>query len=139
MFRQLQTDVDPYTHVTLTIYTITSQKLTLLLNLPISVIDSWGKLEPGFFQGNIRWLGDFDECMNITVSTNGSLPEDFNTRYCSTAIPTPVSIINLCDCDTVIIIRHSDLHSCLLISEYMKYCSFLVDSFCMSSGVSKLY
>ena len=56
-----------------------------------SVIDAWGKIESGILEGNAKWLGNFDECLNITAGPDESLPDGFKTRYCSSAIPSPVS------------------------------------------------
>lgn len=53
----------------------------------IIVFDAWGKIDSGLLDGNTKWLGSFDECLNITAETNGSLPEDFTTRYCMASIP----------------------------------------------------
>ena len=42
-----------------------------------AVLDSWGKLESGYLQGNMMaWLGRFDECVKIKE-------EYFNAQYCS--------------------------------------------------------
>ena len=57
----------------------------------VSVIDAWGKIESGILEGNSRWLGNFDECLNITAGPDESLADGFKTRYCSTSIPSPVS------------------------------------------------
>jgi len=45
------------------------------------VIDAWGKPTPGILNGQILWVGDYDECLN-TRSKHESSDLTFQGRYC---------------------------------------------------------
>ena len=58
----------------------------------ILVIDAVGKLPAGLINGDILWVGDYDECVNITatvyVGPNQTEPtHPFKGRYCKAGIP----------------------------------------------------
>ena len=45
-----------------------------------------GKPPPGLLDGNLNWLGSYDECLAIDVHVNSS---SFNGRYCSASATIP--------------------------------------------------
>ena len=38
-----------------------------------------GKIPPGIFDGNIHWVGQFEECENIAI--NGSTSSEYKGKY----------------------------------------------------------
>ncbi|XP_053384254.1 nose resistant to fluoxetine protein 6-like isoform X2 [Mercenaria mercenaria] len=58
----------------------------------LQFLDATGKLSSGFLQGNIFWLGRFEECLNTTatvfVGPNNTTPtHPFKGKYCKVGIP----------------------------------------------------
>jgi hypothetical protein len=49
------------------------------------VIDAMGKPESGFAEGNLKWLGDYQECVGIKAVTDGK--ELFTGKYCKIDLP----------------------------------------------------
>ena len=49
----------------------------------IPVFDSWGKPGLEVLEGDSWWLGNFDQCLSISIATNSLLVGDFHTRYCT--------------------------------------------------------
>ena len=45
------------------------------------MVDAWGKLTPGILNGQLQWLGDYDECLN-TRSKHETSDLTFRGRYC---------------------------------------------------------
>ncbi|XP_069112030.1 nose resistant to fluoxetine protein 6-like isoform X2 [Argopecten irradians] len=54
----------------------------------LKMIDSWGKPRAGLFEGNARWDGVYDECMDIEAEVNGHIA--FETSSCASTIQTPL-------------------------------------------------
>ncbi|KAF8796720.1 Nose resistant to fluoxetine protein 6 like protein [Argiope bruennichi] len=51
---------------------------------PVKMLDSFGKPESGILKGNIRWLGEFDECLQIYAPPKkGEGVGDFHGKYCT--------------------------------------------------------
>jgi hypothetical protein len=46
-------------------------------------LDAFGKPESGIFDGNLFWLGDYNECTSIIVKTVA-----FKGKYCKISNPT---------------------------------------------------
>ncbi|XP_060080526.1 nose resistant to fluoxetine protein 6-like [Ylistrum balloti] len=55
----------------------------------LNMLDSWGKPHSGITQGNIKWYGMYDECMDIVAEVNGDIA--FETNYCGAYIHTPIT------------------------------------------------
>ncbi|WAR03139.1 NRF6-like protein [Mya arenaria] len=58
----------------------------------IKMFDADTKLPSGFLMGNLLWIGDYEECVNVTatiyVGQNRTLPtHPFTGQFCTTAIP----------------------------------------------------
>ncbi|XP_045194786.2 uncharacterized protein LOC123550421 [Mercenaria mercenaria] len=51
----------------------------------LQMVDAMGKPESGLLEGNLKWLGDYQECVNIKAVTDGV--ERFTGKYCKTGIP----------------------------------------------------
>ena len=49
-------------------------------------LDSFGKPQEGFFRGNIKYMGNFDEC--LTIDTNSL---DFSMQYCQMGVTLTAS------------------------------------------------
>ena len=56
--------------------------------------DSFGKPGDGLLQGRTKFLGMYDECINVTFSTNSATGESkvLSTKYCAVTIPFRVCI-----------------------------------------------
>ncbi|GFY45077.1 nose resistant to fluoxetine protein 6 [Trichonephila inaurata madagascariensis] len=56
----------------------------------MKMLDSYGKPGSGILSGNIKWLGDYDECVEVYVPPefNSSLG-DFQGRYCGVEFSLP--------------------------------------------------
>jgi hypothetical protein len=55
-------------------------------------LDATGKIPSGILNGNIYWMGEYDECVNSTATImtgpNSSVPSHpFNGQYCKLGIP----------------------------------------------------
>lgn len=48
----------------------------------ILVIDSWGKIQAGYFSGNNYNLGHFDECINYRYNIKSDNDEVIEGQYC---------------------------------------------------------
>lgn len=47
----------------------------------IQMIDAFGKIPSGVLEGNIYFVGSYDECLAVSV-TNGSVDNPFRPKYC---------------------------------------------------------
>lgn len=47
------------------------------------MIDSYGKPERGFLQGNLNWLGDYNECIDVYAPPFNNSVGDFHGQYCT--------------------------------------------------------
>lgn len=48
------------------------------------VIDSYGKPESGFLRGKVKWLGDYDECVDVHAPNDDTYHQgNFRGQYCS--------------------------------------------------------
>ncbi|XP_067940877.1 nose resistant to fluoxetine protein 6-like isoform X2 [Watersipora subatra] len=60
-------------------------------SIPIeAVVDSWGKPSSGLLTGRMKYRGNYDECLNISVSNQNYthlMPDDFTTNYCTAYLP----------------------------------------------------
>ncbi|XP_033763776.1 O-acyltransferase like protein-like [Pecten maximus] len=54
----------------------------------LQMIDSWGKPRAGLLEGNIKWRGMYDECMDTVAEVDGKIA--FETNSCGANIPTPL-------------------------------------------------
>jgi hypothetical protein len=45
------------------------------------VVDAFGKPTSGIFLGSLTWIGEYQECINVTA------PNDWNGKFCSLAKP----------------------------------------------------
>ncbi len=50
------------------------------------MIDSYGKPTSGILQGSVLWLGEYNECVNITVNDI-----EFQGKYCRLANPAGIA------------------------------------------------
>ena len=56
----------------------------------IADFDSFGKPGDGLLQGRTKFLGMYDECINVTFSVTtaaGGDNSDLSTKYCAVTIP----------------------------------------------------
>lgn len=51
----------------------------------LQMLDSIGKPSAGFLEGNLYWMGDFDECVN--ANTGPDAPVVFSGQYCKLSLP----------------------------------------------------
>ncbi|KAG8173883.1 hypothetical protein JTE90_020463, partial [Oedothorax gibbosus] len=61
------------------------------------MLDSYAKPERGIFQGNLRWLGDFNECVGVyaprkTTESNKTVG-DFHGQYCTLTVTVNIENI----------------------------------------------
>ena len=59
---------------------------TNVLFLFVTVLDSWGKPEPGILSFNLQWLGNFEECVtakSANISQQIIHPAEFKGQYCT--------------------------------------------------------
>ncbi|GBN61572.1 hypothetical protein AVEN_205971-1, partial [Araneus ventricosus] len=53
-----------------------------------AVLDAYGKPENGILLGNIRWLGEYDECLNVYAPPKGNTSVgNFHGKYCTLQVP----------------------------------------------------
>lgn len=63
------------------------------------MIDSFGKPGAGVLDGNIKWLGSFDECLNIDPVVYGNPLKKtdpttpFGTQWCDAKMPFPTDLL----------------------------------------------
>ena len=58
-----------------------------------TVLDAFGKLPSGLAQGDLQWLGAYDECRSIKQTyIQRNVTETMQGKYCMTAIGTPKSV-----------------------------------------------
>ncbi len=57
----------------------------IVLFYNISVLDAFGKLESAILQGNIRSLGSYDQCTQVTTS------QEFTTKYCMASLSVSIN------------------------------------------------
>ncbi|KAF8796913.1 Nose resistant to fluoxetine protein 6 like protein [Argiope bruennichi] len=66
---------------------------------PSAVLDSYGKPESGILLGNLRWLGDYDECVGIYAPAKGNQENitvgNFHGRYCTLQVPLILGNVSL--------------------------------------------
>ena len=64
------------------------------LLLPVVDFDSFGKPGDGILQGRTKFLGMYDECINVTFSKKSATGESkvLSTKYCAVTIPFRVCI-----------------------------------------------
>lgn len=57
----------------------------------LKILDSWGKpLPSGLLNGNIFWLGNYDECINLLYQERNRsfVHQPINTQYCKISVQT---------------------------------------------------
>ncbi|GFU10745.1 nose resistant to fluoxetine protein 6 [Trichonephila clavipes] len=55
------------------------------------MLDSFGKPESGILQGNLKWLGNYDQCLKVYAPPdNKTEAGDFHGKYCLLHIPSAV-------------------------------------------------
>ncbi|OWF53373.1 O-acyltransferase like protein-like [Mizuhopecten yessoensis] len=55
----------------------------------LKMVDSWGKPRAGLLEGNVKWRGMYDECMNTVAEIDGKVV--FEPNSCGVNIPTSIS------------------------------------------------
>ena len=60
--------------------------LSSVCTLLLSVVDSMGKPGSGILDGNLQWLGSFEQCKAATDGTGTDV--SFNTQYCLAPVVT---------------------------------------------------
>jgi len=60
------------------------------------VADSWGKPERGVLDGNLNWIGAYDECLNITAPWNETQPnwQKVKGQYCTLTTQLHLGVSN---------------------------------------------
>lgn len=62
----------------------------------LSVLDAAGKLPVGLFQGNLNWIGQYDQCNLISANRSNPITGEyeipFNGSYCDIKMQIPDSI-----------------------------------------------
>ena len=50
------------------------------------MLDAFGKPESGIFEGNLKWLGSYDECVTTVAAVNksGTIIYPWMGQYCTT-------------------------------------------------------
>ncbi|KAF8796912.1 Nose resistant to fluoxetine protein 6 like protein [Argiope bruennichi] len=65
----------------------------------MKMLDSYGKPESGILLGNLRWLGDYDECVGIYAPAKGNQENitvgNFHGRYCTLQVPLILGNVSL--------------------------------------------
>ncbi|XP_055947834.1 nose resistant to fluoxetine protein 6-like [Argiope bruennichi] len=62
----------------------------------MKMLDSYGKPGSGILQGNVRWLGDYDECLDIRAPPKENTDVgNFRGKYCSLQIPLKLGALSL--------------------------------------------
>ena len=66
------------------------------------VVDATGKPPSGVFQGTSMSLGDFDECVDVSVGKKGKRPapgerEYFHGKYCTVECKLPKGLLDAID------------------------------------------
>lgn len=63
------------------------------------MLDASGKLPVGLFQGNLNWIGQYDQCnlisANATDSATGESYIPFNGSYCDIKMKLPENLPNI--------------------------------------------
>ncbi|GBM10130.1 hypothetical protein AVEN_66691-1, partial [Araneus ventricosus] len=60
------------------------------------LLDSYGKPESGVLTGNIKWLGQYDECVDIQApSKDITGVEGFRGKYCTLQVPLKLGPVSL--------------------------------------------
>ncbi|GBM42507.1 hypothetical protein AVEN_189201-1, partial [Araneus ventricosus] len=66
-------------------------------------LDSYGKPETGILTGNIKWLGQYDECVDIQApSKDNTGVEGFRGKYCTLQVPLKLGPVVSCCCMTIV-------------------------------------
>ncbi|XP_013400860.1 O-acyltransferase like protein-like [Lingula anatina] len=66
----------------------------------LKLLDAMGKPETGIYQGNLMWMGFYDECVGttarttISVTPGLSVDHEFQGKYCLVKIPFPDGVLN---------------------------------------------
>ena len=58
------------------------------------VVDATGKLESGILEGNIYWVGDYNECLKVNVPVPANVSQYkgqllYEGKYCKASIANP--------------------------------------------------
>ncbi|GBN32258.1 hypothetical protein AVEN_116019-1 [Araneus ventricosus] len=89
------------------------------------MLDSYGKPGSGILQGNIKWLGEYDECLDVQAPPKENTDVgSFRGRYCSLQIPlksgpvslpisTAVCLPDSCKPNGTVILRDANLDGIL--------------------------
>ncbi|GBN59840.1 hypothetical protein AVEN_233973-1 [Araneus ventricosus] len=71
----------------------------IIFFLNFAVLDSYGKPESGILLGNLRWLGEYDECLGIYAPAKGNQGNvsvgDFHGKYCTLQIALKLGTTSL--------------------------------------------
>lgn len=105
----------------------------------IKMVDATGKPPSGVFQGTSMSLGDFDECVDVTVGKKGKPPlpgerEYFHGKYCTVECKLPKGLLDAIDeyenvppsqrSNTTIAKSKTFLHMLLRYGQYIKVAAF---------------
>ncbi|GBN49966.1 hypothetical protein AVEN_98912-1, partial [Araneus ventricosus] len=72
------------------------QQWETALNKYCYMLDSYGKPESGILTGNIKWLGQYDECVDIQApSKDNTGVEGFRGKYCTLQVPLKLGPVSL--------------------------------------------
>lgn len=67
----------------------------LKMILTFSVVDSWAKPERGILNGNLDWIGAYDQCINITSSGShnpANTESDYRAQYCTLQLSVALNV-----------------------------------------------
>ncbi|GFU13155.1 nose resistant to fluoxetine protein 6 [Nephila pilipes] len=92
-------------------------------NWASKMLDAFGKPESGILKGNLKWLGDYDECIKVYAPPDEkSEAGDFHGKYCLLQIPLKVANKSL-DLSTGICLPDSCISS-ISVSDLLKNVNF---------------
>lgn len=62
------------------------------------MFDAASKLPSGIFEGNINWIGSYEECLDVKPTLSGQQTvnklQPFKPHYCTVTIPIPASVFS---------------------------------------------
>ena len=60
------------------------------------MLDSWAKPERGILNGNLNWIGAYDECLNVTIPASSDPTLNFSPQYCTLNTKLSLGVCNCC-------------------------------------------
>ena len=63
------------------------------------MLDSDGQIPPGLLEGNVNWIGNYEQCLSVkasgkNISSLGAAKHDFDGRYCRAYFKADVSTLS---------------------------------------------